>query len=166
MPRSTDTMAAGGSVEDNLGMGDLEIEPLSPGQASDIRSWRYPGRYATYDVNEEIGADQGLFAVVDDGELVGYCCFGQEARVPGVEAIDRVLDIGYGMRPDLMGQERGSAFVSAIIDFGRAHFRPERLRLCIYRWNDRSRNAAQRQGFAVTGRAGEFDVLERAAEPV
>ena len=165
MPAGTDTMATGGRVEENPGMGDLSIESLSPEQASDIRSWRYPGRYATYDVTDEIGAEQGLFAVVDDGELVGYCCFGHEARVPGVDARDGVLDVGYGMRPDLMGRRRGRAFVSAILDFGCANFRPQRLRMCVLRWNDRSRNTALRQGFAITGRVGDFDVLEREPGP-
>ena len=146
-------------------MGDPVIEPLSAEQATAIRSWRYPGPYATYDVTEEIGAEQGLFAVMDDGELIGYCCFGVEARIPGAGARSGVLDVGYGMRPDLMGQGRGRAFVSAILEFGIGRFRPQRVRMFVLRWNARSRNAALRQGFAITDRVRDFDVLEREPEP-
>jgi RimJ/RimL family protein N-acetyltransferase len=142
-------------------MADLAIAPLTPDQAAAIGGWRYPDRYATYDVTEPADLD-GAFAVTEGGVLVGFCCFGQEARVPGVDAADGVLDVGYGMRPDLMGQGRGAVFVSSIVAFGVDRFRPESLRLSICRWNERSRRAALRQGFAVTGAAGEFDVLERA----
>jgi RimJ/RimL family protein N-acetyltransferase len=150
-------------VEDEHAHGSttaIAVAPLSAEQASEIRAWRYPGRYATYDVTEPIDAEQGFFAVLDGGELIGYCCFGAGARVPGVEPEEGVLDVGYGLRPDLMGQGRGRAFVAAILDFGRARYRPRRLRMSILRWNARSRNAALRQGFAISGRAGEFDVLE------
>jgi ribosomal-protein-alanine N-acetyltransferase len=140
---------------------ELAIAPLTPEQVAAIGGWRYPGSYATYDVTDPADLD-GAFAVTEDGLLVGFCCFGQEARVPGVDAAERVLDVGYGMRPDLMGQGRGAAFVSSIVAFGVERFRPESLRLSICRWNERSRRAALRQGFVVTGAAGEFDVLERA----
>ncbi len=141
-------------------MAELAIAPLSAAQAEAIGGWRYPGRYATYDVVEPPDLE-GAFAVTEGEELVGYCCFGAEARVPGVEAAEGILDVGYGMRPDLMGQGRGAPFVSSIIAFGVGLHAPSSLRVSIYRWNERSRRAALRQGFAVTGRAGEFDVLER-----
>ena len=141
-------------------MAELAIAPLSADQAAAIGGWRYPGRYATYDVVETADLE-GAFGVTEGDELVGYCCFGADARVPGVDAAEGILDVGYGMRPDLMGQGRGAAFVSAILAFGTGQHRPRSLRLSIYRWNERSLRAALRQGFAVTGRAGEFDVLER-----
>ena len=139
---------------------DLVIAPLTPDQAAAIGEWRYPGRYATYDVTDTADLAEA-FAVTEGDLLLGYCCFGAEARVPGVEEAEGVLDIGYGMHPDLMGQGRGAGFVSAIVAFGVDLHRPRSLRLSIYRWNERSWRAALGQGFAVTGAAGEFDVLER-----
>ena len=41
--------------------------------------------------------------MVHEGELVGYGCFGAPARVPEVDEEAGALDVGYGMRPDLMG---------------------------------------------------------------
>ncbi len=144
-------------------MAPLAIAPLSPGQAAEIQGWRYPGRYATYDVTAPLSADDGYFAVCQGEELVGYCCYGAEARVPGVAAAEGVLDIGWGMRPELTGQGRGHGFVSAIVAFGRERYRPRRLRVSILRWNARSRAVAAGRGFVLTGSAGDFDVLERDA---
>jgi RimJ/RimL family protein N-acetyltransferase len=139
----------------------VKVRPLRPADEAAILAWRYDGPFATYDVDDPADLEHGHFAVEDGGELVGYCCFGGGARVAGVEEEDGVLDVGYGMRPDLMGQGRGAAFVSTIVAFGVERFKPQRLRMSILRWNVRSRRASERQGFAVVGTVGEFDVLER-----
>jgi RimJ/RimL family protein N-acetyltransferase len=60
-----------------------------------------------------------------------------------------------------MGQGLGRSFVGRILDFGVRRFEPARLRTLILRWNERSRRAAERQGFAVVGARGDFDLLER-----
>jgi ribosomal-protein-alanine N-acetyltransferase len=137
------------------------VRPLRPADEAAILAWRYEGAYATYDVDDPADLEHGHFAVEDGGELVGFCCFGGGARVDGVAEEDGVLDVGYGMRPDLMGQGRGAAFVAVILAFGVERFEPQRLRMSILRWNARSRRAAERQGFALVRAAGEFDVLER-----
>lgn len=105
-----------------------------------------------------------------EGELAGYCCFGLEARVPGVEEEKDTLDVGYGMRPDLVGKGFGSAFVTAIVDFAVDEFSPRRLRLLILTWNQRSRKVAEALGFQKTGivrsEEGDFLVMmRRTSEP-
>jgi len=124
--------------------------------------WRYPGEYATYDHDGPLGRDLGYFAVEDDGgDLVGFGCVGAEARVPGVGEEPGTIDVGYGMRPDLVGQGRGREFVGAILAYAVERGPGARLRMSIYRWNGRSRRVAEAHGFHVVGEAGEFDVLVR-----
>jgi [ribosomal protein S18]-alanine N-acetyltransferase len=102
----------------------LEVRRLTESDAAAIATWRYPGRYATYDVGEIVNPERGFWAVDHDADLVGYCCFGSEARVPGVVEEDGVLDVGYGMRPDLMGHGLGGVFVQAILELFRRETHP------------------------------------------
>src|SRR4249919_209263 len=124
----------------------MNVRPLTPSAVQEMSSWRYPGRYATYNLGD-VGSLKGSWAVWEGEVLVGHCCFGAEARVPGVEAEDGTVDVGYGMRPDLVGQGLGPRFVSAILDFAVREFAPRRLRLLVLGWNERSRRVAERLGF-------------------
>jgi RimJ/RimL family protein N-acetyltransferase len=144
----------------------MKVRELTDADARDIRAWRYDGKYATYDVTGGVSPGLGYFAVERGGRLVGYCCFGAEARIPGVEQEPGVLDVGYGMRPELMGRGLGRSFVAAILAFGVSSFEPQRLRMLILRWNERSRRTAERHGFEVVGRHGDFDVLARDPHPM
>ena len=117
----------------------MRTRELTAEEAETPLGWLYPGRYATYDVRGSLGADRGFFLVEDDdGDLVGY-----------------------GMRPDLMGQGLGREFVGAVLKHA-CHDEPAaRVRMLILRWNERSRRVAEAHGLRVVGRAGEFDVLVR-----
>lgn len=143
----------------------MRVRALTDTDGQAIATWRYPGRYQTYDVVETATPEAGYWAVEDDATLVGYCCFGQEARVPGAVEEAGTLDIGYGMRPDLMGQGLGRVFVGAIVEFAIQHLSPNRLRLLILDWNDRSRKVAVTLGFESEGvlrsTEGDFLVMTR-----
>jgi RimJ/RimL family protein N-acetyltransferase len=141
----------------------VKVRELSDADVRDIVTWRYEGRYATYDVTGGVSPGLGYFAVDHEARLVGYCCFGAEARVPGVDEEPGTLDVGYGMRPELMGRGLGRSFVGSILAFGVSRFEPSRLRMLVLRWNERSRRTAERHGFAVVGAQGDFDVLARDA---
>ena len=150
--------------------GSMEVRALTPEDAAAIASWRYPGRYATYDETEVPSAARGIWAVHDDEELVGSCCFGDAARIPGATEEPGVVDVGWGMRPDLMGQGLGRAFIGAILTFARMEFSPQRFRVLILEWNGRSRAAARSVGFAEDGTIesteGTFVVMTREATAV
>src|SRR5206468_9220263 len=60
----------------------------------------------------------------EDGELVGFCTFGEDARVAGYIYPDDALDIGVGMRPDLVGRGLGLAFTREVLDFARRELAP------------------------------------------
>lgn len=146
--------------------GTLVVRTLTPADAEEIRSWRYPGRWSTYDSRPEDGqvsAAAGYHAIADStGALIGYLCLGAEARVPGLEAQDGVTDVGVGLRPDLMGQGVGSHFGTAVL----AHIRDMAaggcLRAVVQDWNERSLRLCQRLGFRRTG----LHTCEQDGQPV
>jgi len=146
----------------------VEVRELTGADAATIASWRYPGRYSTYDVDDRSILARDHWAVDEGGSLFGYCCLGAPARVEGAATDPRVLDVGYGMAPDRMGGGAGGRFVEAILEFAVERYAPERLRLHVLDWNERSRRVAARHGFEVTSELsndeGRFLVMERAAE--
>jgi [ribosomal protein S18]-alanine N-acetyltransferase len=145
----------------------VEVRPLSADDAAAIAAWRYPGRYSTYDVNDPAALETSAWGVIDGGELIGHCCFGALARVPPAVEEAGTLDVGYGLAPELMGDGLGPAFVGAILDFALDRFAPERLRLYVLDWNERSRKVAAGHGFAVESvmdnEEGRFLVMIRPA---
>ena len=147
--------------------GGLSVRRLTPADAEAIATWRYPGRESTYDELEPVTPERGYWAVTREGELVGKCCFGAPARVPPVEEEEGTLDVGYGLRPDLIGKGLGPAFVEAILDFACREFAPRRFRVLILDWNRRSQKVAAALGFreheVVRSREGDFIVLTRPA---
>lgn len=153
----------------------LEIALMTESFAAKVAEWRYPPPYDTYNVGDEsahlLRPDYRYHAVRDGDEAVGYCCFGDDATVPGGDYSRPALDIGWGMRPDLMGQGRGTAFVAAIVAFAEATYAPPATRVTIAEFNGRSQRVAAANGFVLeTGRfAGpdgmRFVVLERPGEP-
>jgi [ribosomal protein S18]-alanine N-acetyltransferase len=142
----------------------VQARELTVDEAERPLGWHYPEPYETYDAAGPLGSGLGFFAVDDDGgELVGYGCVGAEARVPGVEEDVGTIDVGYGMRPDLIGQGRGREFVGAVLTYAAAGQSSPRLRMSILRWNERSRRVVEAHGFHLVGQVGEFDVLVREA---
>jgi RimJ/RimL family protein N-acetyltransferase len=147
----------------------VEVRPLTPEDVAAIAAWRYPGRYSTYDFDDpgELASDS--WAVAEAGERVGYCCFGAPARVPGAVPEPGTLDVGYGLAPGRMGGGYGHRFVAAILDFAREQHAPERYRLYVLDWNERSRRTAARHGFVTEATLendeGTFLVMVRAATP-
>jgi ribosomal-protein-alanine N-acetyltransferase len=143
----------------------MKVRPLSDADALAISAWRYPGPYSTYNVAEMYSSERGVWAVDRGSELVGYCCFGPEARVPGVDEQEGTLDVGYGMDPELVGRGFGRSFVGAILDFALAEFAPKRFRLLILGWNQRSAKVARALAFQEEGMvrsvAGDFLVMVR-----
>ena len=142
----------------------MRARALTAEEAEAPLGWHYPDPFSTYDAEGTIRRELGYFAVEEDGDLVGYGVVGAEARVPGVEEEAGTIDVGYGMRPDLIGQGRGHAFVGAILAHAlAADPTAARLRMSILDWNVRSRRVAEAHGFRFLERAGEFDVLVREA---
>jgi [ribosomal protein S18]-alanine N-acetyltransferase len=136
----------------------FRVRPMTADDGAAISLWRYPGPWAVYDSSEVPDPAEGFWSVADqDGSLVGFACFGAEARVPGVAEKIGVLDVSVGMRPDLVGQGRGSAFAEAVFAHARTALRAgspvgtPRLRAVVQEWNERSLRLLVRAGFEVVG---------------
>lgn len=154
-------------------MSAFQFEPPTEADARAILGWRYEGIYAAYNANParlEAGIatlldplNQYLAARRADGTLVGFCCFGAEARVPGGDYTNPpALDVGLGLRPDLTGGGLGTAFVRAILAEGQWRHDPPRFRLTVAEFNERARRVYARVGFRpLTSfrRGGEPDGL-------
>lgn len=132
------------------------MQPLSAADAEAISRWRYTGPHAVYDEPEggEAGSARykldpanGFHAVVGPEGLVGFCSFGQDARVPGGMYDDDALDIGAGMDPALVGQGHGRAFLGAIVAHATTELQAGKLRATIACWNERALRAARSVGF-------------------
>jgi ribosomal-protein-alanine N-acetyltransferase len=100
----------------------VRIRALTGPEAATIASWRYPGRYSTYDIDHSSILAQDHWAVTEAGELIGYCCFGAPARVGGASEDPGTLDVGYGLAPSRMGRGQGGRFVAAILEFAREQY--------------------------------------------
>jgi hypothetical protein len=50
----------------------MKFRTLTEADAEAIATWRYRGRYKTYDVGEVVSSDAGFFAVEQRATLVGY----------------------------------------------------------------------------------------------
>ena len=132
----------------------LIVRPLERADAEAIAAWRYEGPWDVYNSRpgELLSAEAGYQAVADEtGTLVGFVCLGQEARVPGLAEAEGTVDIGVGMRPDLVGQGLGRAFGAAVLAYV-AHWCGEAsLRAVIQSWNQRSLRMARGLGFREVG---------------
>ena len=122
-----------------------------------VATWHYPPPYQVYNTPAEAVEEtvQGLLdpqyayhTLTDDrGELVAYCCFGLDARVPGGDYDADVLDVGMGVHPDLTGRGLGSGFVKAVLDFARDVYAPPAYRVTVAEFNERAQRVWSRAGF-------------------
>ena len=136
---------------------DYVFEPMNDEQARAIAAWRYEPPYDFYDMArdpeglEELSPPErrrGYYAVLRDGELLGFFCYGQGGQLPGFAyPDDGKVDVGLGLRPDLTGKGLGYGFVMAGLDFGRRCFDPSGFRLFVATFNERAIRLYERAGF-------------------
>jgi [ribosomal protein S18]-alanine N-acetyltransferase len=142
----------------------MEIRDLTADDLADIATWSYDGPWSVYDSTGTLDPAMGYWAVAEGDRLVGFACLGADARVAGLAEADGVLDVGVGLRPDLVGQGLGPAFAEVVLAFAAARG-GRRLRAVVQDWNQRSLRLLAGLGFVATGRhpVGEvtYMVLER-----
>jgi RimJ/RimL family protein N-acetyltransferase len=136
------------------------IQPIREGDARQIATWRYDEPYGFYSLSALaipvlLDPEFRYHSVQDEsGRLVGFCCFGEDARVPGgvyTRGEPDVLDVGVGMHPELVGKGQGSAFIAAILGFAVKEFNPAAFRVTIAAFNQRSQRVFFGLGFRETG---------------
>ncbi len=141
-------------------MADYQIIPITREKAEEIIRWNYQTPYDIYDLSPEdleglMNPEYRYHHVLDlEGELVGYCCYGMDAQVPGGDfscGEPEVLDVGVGMHPGLTGQGLGANFVGAVLDYGAVCYQPKVFRVTIADFNQRSLRTFQGLGFEIKG---------------
>jgi RimJ/RimL family protein N-acetyltransferase len=132
----------------------LRIRAMSPDDAREVATWRYAGPWSVYDGQPDDGEPDtaGYWAVVDgDDVLVGFYCTGVEARVPGLSEQPGTVDVGVGMRPDLVGVGNGRRFAEAVMAHCRDRTEAVLARAVVKEWNERSVRLAAGMGLERVG---------------
>lgn len=122
-----------------------------------IINWRYSSPYDYYNFDVDTiqqdlhcltDAKNDFWAILNlQGELEGYCSFGSDGQVPGGDYSSEALDIGMGIRPDLVGQGRGKQYAQAVIEQGMSQYRVQQLRVTIAEFNKRAQRVWGQLGF-------------------
>ncbi len=152
----------------------IVLRPLRGADAEAILAWRYAGQYAIYDPGAGdlptlIDPANRFFAVLRGRELIGHVCLGAEARVPGLEEAPDADDLGFGLRPDLVGRGNARRLLPELLAVLAPVLARPQVRVVIAAWNERARAAARRAGFQPAGELenanGRYVVLTRPAPP-
>jgi [ribosomal protein S18]-alanine N-acetyltransferase len=126
-------------------------------EARAIAGWRYPAPYDLYSGDPAawqryLRPAYRYHVVLDDGELIGQCCFGEDARVPGGAYSTEALDVGAGMRPDRVGRGQGGAFLAAVLAFAGERYGARRFAATVAAFNERALAVCRRAGFVEVSR--------------
>jgi len=137
-----------------------KITPLTRVDALEILNWRYPFPYDFYDppfVEDTIVFAEHLLknelhfhGIWDDADsFVGFCSYGRDGQVIGGDYSEPGLDIGLGMKPELIDQGRGNYFFESILSFAILHFESKLIRLTVANFNHRALFLYQKFGFIL-----------------
>jgi len=134
----------------------ISIKDMKREYGVEIAKWEYEDAYAFYnhdaDFKDEC-MDGNHFAFFNEkDELIGYMCFGVEARIPTTERAvysDDYLDIGLHIKPDYTGKKLGSTFIKTAYDFALATYNTNKLRATIASFNHRAIKLCINNGFEV-----------------
>lgn len=163
-------------------MAHLSFSRMTAEEARVVLGWRWPDVAALYEpdlsrMEEEVEwlltPEYHYHAVRDGGgELIGFCCFGDDAQVVGGDYALDALDVGLGLRPDLVGRGLAQEFLGEVMAFGVAQFAATSVRATVAADNQRSLRMFLRAGFEETQRFHseddppiEFAILVRRAVP-
>ena len=139
----------------------LTFAPMTRDAAAAIAGWTFEPPYDVYNVApdqrdqaiaEMVAPGYAYYAITDEdaGELIGFCCYGKPAQVPGGDYSAPALDVGIGLRPDLTGRGLGPMVIAAILDYANAVFNATAFRATIAAFNERSQRAFATAGFQRT----------------
>lgn len=129
-----------------------QVTTLSIEDGLDIAMWRTPGPWAVQDGLEAPRDDEGYWAVRDANDvLVGYCCFGEAARPPGMPGDPVKLDVALGMSPALTGRHLSREFATTVVGRAKQVAEGRTVRCVIASWNTVGRRTAESAGFTLRG---------------
>ncbi len=136
----------------------LRVRPLTIEDGLTVASWSSPGAWHIEDALQTPEPDEGYWAVVDArDELLGFCCLGAAARVPGQPADDWVLDVAIGIRPEWAGRGWGGDLGRAAVAHARSVALDRRVRTTVPDWNVAGQRTARQAGFVECGTRTDRD---------
>lgn len=157
----------------------LQFRPLRWRNAKALLAWRYPPPDDFYNAPDESPAavDQLLrpelhyLSVLDErGELIGFRCFGPDARVSGGDYGEDALDMGGGLRPDLTGRGLGRHVITAAMNHAIGVFSPRQFRTTVAAFNRRALKVCESLGYRAvreferSSDGATFVILAKAAQ--
>lgn len=132
----------------------FHFEPMNAADAEQLTHWHYQPPYQMYNSTSDlalipsfIDPQNAYYSIIKNGELVAFCCFGKEAKVPGGDYRQEALDIGLGVRPDLTGQGRGHMYIADVLNFARSKFDATHFRITVAAFNERALKVWKKAGF-------------------
>ena len=144
----------------------LRVRELTIEDGLALASWSSPGAWHIEDALATPEPDEGYWAVVDAHDtLLGFCCVGAAARVPGAPADDRILDVAIGIRPQFAGRGWSGRFGRAAVAYAGSVALDRTLRTTVPDWNEPGRRAAVASGFRAVATAvysnQQYDIFEQ-----
>lgn len=133
--------------------------PTEEPSAREFLTWKYKPPYQIYNYASEnfdkdlaysLDPKNNIHSMYRDDELIGYCSFGRDARVPGGKYSEDALDIGLMIKPELTGQGLGSSFVANIAHYGTENYGLKKLRVTILESNLRALRVWEKNVFRKT----------------
>lgn len=115
----------------------LHVRRMRDDDASAVATWRCTGDWSVYNLASEHELVDELacyHSVFLDGELIGFFCIGDAARVLGLPEDAETIDVGVGMNPKLVGQGFGQSFGHAVLSYLEANYPNQRLRAVVQAW--------------------------------
>jgi len=133
----------------------IEVRPLTDADRAEIETWCYPGDLSVYDPGAgaaALRAPDHVALASPDGTLLGYGTLGAEARVPGgvYPESAEIVDLGLGMRPELVGRGLGSAALAALAEYAASSRSLSRFRVTVASANARATALVLGAGFEPT----------------
>ena len=109
------------------------VRDLTDDDLAEIESWRYDGPWSVYDSDGPLDPALGYWAVTRE-RTGGWPASAASARRPASPAWATrtgAVDVGVGMRPDLVGRGSGVRFASAFLDFAAGQVAADRFRVVV-----------------------------------
>lgn len=132
----------------------FHFEPMNAAYAEELTHWHYQPPYQMYNSTADqtlipsfVDPQNAYYTILDNGEMVAFCCFGKEAQVPGGDYGNVALDIGLGVRPDLTGQGKGQMYIADVLNFARSMYDTTHFRITVAAFNQRALRAWKTAGF-------------------
>ena len=147
------------------------FRPVSDEEVREISGWRYGPPYDFYDW---MSAPEDLEELLDPKRRKGayLSIFDDEEALVGffgIEAKDRTVDVGLGLRPVLTGAGLGLDYLLAGLEFARQRHSPTRFTLTVATFNERdsglpASRLPPRESLYAPHNGGEFPFLAMARE--